>query len=185
MKAFTSGWSRRDVPRKRPRSAGMVMASPTRCSSDDAAAPDGWTPRADHRELVRVTDEHDRRRTGPEGNDVREGHLARFVDEQDVERVVELRDASAATAFRRRRRPFLRRWRSRRPRCLPTRVTPSRCPTCPSSSSAFWTARTTIPSRPAAAITDSRRLLMVLCDCAVIATRRARWTRSAIMWPPV
>ena len=44
MNALTSGCIRRETGRKSPRVSGTVSASPTRCSSDDAAAPPGWTP---------------------------------------------------------------------------------------------------------------------------------------------
>ena len=44
MNALTAGWSRRVVSRNRPRSSATVTASPTRCSSDEAAEPPGCTP---------------------------------------------------------------------------------------------------------------------------------------------
>ena len=45
----------------------------------------------DHRQLVRVADQHDRPGTRPDRDGVCERHLAGLVDEQDVERAVELR----------------------------------------------------------------------------------------------
>src|SRR5712691_938830 len=44
MKRHTSGCIRYERSRKRPRSSGIVCASPSRCSSTDTPEPCGWIP---------------------------------------------------------------------------------------------------------------------------------------------
>ena len=76
--------------RKRPRSGGIVCASPSRCSSTDAPVPRRVRALRHLGELQRVAEQDDVARRRPDRERVRERHLARLVDEEVVDGAVEL-----------------------------------------------------------------------------------------------
>ena len=183
MNALTSGCKRRDVSRKRPRSGGTVTASPMRCSRDVAAAPSGWTPWLTTRQLVRVSDEDQRSAQLP--------IATALASDSWLASSTKRTSKTASNSGRARSQPVPATMStapaaraSLTSTLVPTRVTPSRWPTWPSSSSAFWRARMVTPTSAAAATTAVSRLLIVLCDCAVMATILLRRTRSTIMCAP-
>ena len=91
MNRHTSGCIRRECSRKSPRSSGDRLVVAEQVLEHGRARAVRMEPLRHLRELERVAEQDERARRGSHGDRVGERDLARLVDEEVVERPVELR----------------------------------------------------------------------------------------------
>ena len=145
---MTRGCIRKVTGRNRPRSAGSVRSAAEDVLEGRRAGAVGMDALADLGELVRVAEQDDRAGGGRAGQRVRERLLAGLVDEQDVERPIELRAGEQPAPSRPRRRRSRRR---PRPRCRRSTPRPPRAGVRrPRRPSIRWSARSGTPASRAA-----------------------------------
>ena len=182
MKAFTSGCIRRVRLEEEPRSGGIVCRLADQVLERRGDRAVGMDALRHHRQLIRVADQDDRPRAGPEPRRRSRARSGSPRPRTGRRRRRRTRVERRASRCRPRRRPSRPPAPQRHRALPPTRVTPSMWPT--SLVGLLDDAGRRPAPRSAASTTASSRLLIVLWDCAVTPTRFPCRTRSRIIRAP-